>query len=215
MYFGPQTHAELLQTDVCMPHFLQEDLDRYTMNPLEWAEGQQWGKRLLETNNVRVGRIVAPDLSSDGGRPDDETILAECKKMLINAAAQPQGTKMAIMVSMSRARHFLADGNCDQFSLAPALQFSHMERMPHFIMPYDSGVANRALPQTWNAVAKYISATEAYRGLERKYLGADFACNDPTPDASAVTLGQQSGAASGSTPRCPRAAPPASGALAA
>jgi hypothetical protein len=194
-YFGPRTKAELLHTDVCMPQFLQAELDTYLMNPLLWVEGQQWGKRLLETNAVRVGTIVAPNLPPDA-RPDLEMRIDECKNMLMNSAAQPQGSKMAIILPMSQARRFLADDNCDQFSLAPALKFSQMERMPHFIMPYGTVVAKGRLIQSWNAVAKYISATEDYRLLAARYLGVDFACSEPPPDGSAVTLRQQSGAPS-------------------
>jgi hypothetical protein len=195
-YFGPQTEADLLHTTVCMPQLSQSIVDSALQRPLGWENGQQLGKRLMATNKVRVGSVVAPNISSSGSEVSLDTMMAECKRMLINTAAQPQGGRMAIIVPTSQARDFLAEDNCDQFSVAGALRFSQIERMPHFIMPYDT-VRAHALPlQTWNAVVKYMSATEEYRHLEKKYLRADFTCNTQASSASAITLQQQSGAAS-------------------
>jgi hypothetical protein len=203
VYHGPQTEADLLNANVCVPAFTQSNLDKYLQHPLVWSDGQQWGKRLIETNNVRVGTLVASDLGPNQSWPDDATIddmMQGCSKML---EAAPIAQPMAIVVPASTARNFLNNpGYCQHFAIATNLQFSNMERAPHFIMTYESVRQSSNLLQTWNSVSKFISATEAYHALELKYLLPNFNCPAPAPDGSAVTLKDQYGAAWRSDPVC-------------
>jgi hypothetical protein len=193
---GPRSLDELLRTTVCIPQYSAEDLAISAANPLLWNEGQQWGKRLNATVGVRVGAFVSPNRTFD---PRSETLrdrMGLCGEMLRQSAeidAPSNINLMAIMSPMSYIRDFLANGNCGSFVNVPEVSFTQMERAPHFIVP--AGLPTVYL-QTWNAVSKFISATESFQGLEQKYLRARFKCPDVAADSSAITLQQQSGARS-------------------
>ena len=159
--------------------------------PLVWQEGQQWGKRLHSTEAGHVMKYVAPEKRWD---KELETLLARvqlCGDMLAQEAGD-QDRLMAIMIPSSATREFLHKGRCGNFSLSRELTFSQMERAPHFIVP---ARANSSYLHSWNAVSKFISATETYQFLEAKYLRARYECPDPDADSSAVTLYSQSGTA--------------------
>jgi hypothetical protein len=187
---------------VCIPQYSTADVELAKKYPLHWIDGQQWGKRLNATVAVRIGAYVTPTSAFD---PRSETIrdrMGLCAAMLQqsgDADAPSNINLMAIMSPMSVVRDFMGHGNCDSFVTVKALSFTQMERAPHFILPAD--VPSLYL-QTWNAVSKFVSATESYQGLEEKYLRARFKCPDTAADSSAITLKQQSGSGSYSALLC-------------
>ena len=161
-----------------------------------WIDGQQWGKRLNATVGARVGAYISPPSTFN---PRTETIrdrMGLCGDILRKSGdidAQSKINLMAIMSPVSYIRDFLANGNCGSFVTVPELSFTQMERAPHFIVPAEF---SDVYLQTWNAVSKFVSATEFYQGLEQKYLRAHFKCPDIAVDSAAITLQQQSGARS-------------------
>jgi hypothetical protein len=195
VYHGPLTRAELSQASVCIPMFSQDEIDWFKKEPSGRARaGQFWGQRMLasERRGSFIHRFVAPDepWNTSASMNDRMELCATIMR------AAPKDTPMAMMVPKSDARAFLKNENCDAFELAPSLRFSSFEVGPQFVMASSIVKMNVSYLQTWNAVSKFISATEDFRALEQKYLGADFNCvgDSAADELGALTLYQQAGA---------------------
>ena len=189
VYHGPMTVADLARSAACVPQVSQSDLDMFMKKPTVYFRGQPYGKRIAATIG-RVGAIVAPATA----RKRDETEIDRvglCAQMLRDA---PPDKLMTILVPQSLARSFLARGNCGEFSIADGIKFTQIEAAPHFIMPFEMlRGEGREMLQSWNAVSKFVSATEQYQALEQKYLGTASSCGPATSRSSQISLYSQLG----------------------
>ena len=195
VYHGPQTSSELSYTTVCLPLFSQSEIDSFLAKPSDLVRaGQFWGRRMLaSTTRGFVGRFVGPDEMWNTSQHAMTDRMELCAAMM---RAAPETELMAMMVPKSEARAFLSS-NCDDFEVASDLRFSNFEVGPQFLVTAGIVKLNESYLQTWNAVSKFLFATEEYRALENRYIGSTgVSCpTSGADDVSALTLYQQAGAA--------------------
>ena len=121
-----------------------------------------------------------------------------CAQMMQTA---PADTLMALMAPKSAVSDFLNRGNCDNFAVAPDLQFTNLETGPQMLFPVKINEPQLLLPmvqllQTVNSVTKFLSATVEYQTLEQRYLGSGASCPDSGgADSRQMSLEQQAGVA--------------------
>ena len=121
-----------------------------------------------------------------------------CAQMM---QAAPADTLMALMAPKSAVSDFLHRGHCDNFAVAPDLQFTNLETGPQMLFPVKINEPQLLLPmvqllQVVNSVTKFLSATVEYQTLEQRYLGSGTSCPDSGgADSRQMSLEQQAGVA--------------------
>jgi hypothetical protein len=158
-YHGPRTLEEMKNSSICIGQLSQELVDYVLQHPTMVFGGQQWGKRVLVTHSKLGAKAFAPDSPLQPGWRLYER-LELCAAIMRDA---PNDQSMGMIMPMSLAKGFLKRQHCDDFAIAPQLLFSQMEALPHFIVPYNSAREPQYLLQTYNAVSKFISATDKYQ----------------------------------------------------